>query len=122
MKLTFVEASWFTERLKARMDDERYRAIQNELIGQPEKGKVMPGCGGLRKLRFGDPSRGKGKRGGVRIVYLYIPEAYRVDFFDVYGKDEKDDLTAKEKAALAEFATRVRREALESYERSRGKP
>jgi hypothetical protein len=121
MKLTFVEALWFTPRLKARADDELYRALQNEIAEQPDKGKVMPGCGGLRKLRFADPARGKGKRGGLRIVYLYIPEASRMDFFDVYDKNEKDDLTPKEKKLLAELAKTVRQEAIDAFRRSGGK-
>lgn len=102
------------------MDDESYRAIQNELVDQPDKGKIIPGCGGLRKMRFADPSRGTGRRGGVRIIYLYIPQAFRVDFLDVYGKDEKDDLTPKEKKALAELASRIRKEAVEAFKRSGG--
>jgi hypothetical protein len=120
MKLTFVEVPWFTERLKSRMDDESFRAIQNELARQPDKGRVMPGCGGLRKFRFSDPSRGKGRRGGVRIVYLYISEAFRIDFLDVYGKDEKDDLAASEKKAIAALARSVREEAIDAYRRSGG--
>lgn len=104
------------------MGDDSYRALQNEIAEQPDRGKVMPGCGGLRKLRFADPSRGKGKRGGVRVIYLYIPEASRVDFFDIYGKHEKNDLTTKEKKILAEFAKAVRLEALQAFQRSRGKP
>src|SRR5580700_5731939 len=101
MNLTFVEMPWFTERLKSRLDDESYRAFQNELSANPEKGKTMGGCGGLRKVRFGDPSRGKGKRGGLRVIYLYVPEAFRIDLIDIYGKDEKDDLTPAEKKILA---------------------
>ena len=121
MKLTFIEALWFTQRLKARADDELYRALQNELAELPDKGKVMPGCGGLRKLRFADPARGKGKRGGLRIVYLHIPEASRIDFFDVYDKNEKDDLTPKEKKMLAELAKAVRQEAIDAFRRGGGK-
>ena len=120
MRLTFVEVSSFTHRLKARMDDESFRAMQNELADAPERGRVMPGCGGLRKFRFADPSRGKGRRGGVRIIYLYIPEAERIDFFDAYGKDEKDDLTRKEKKLLVELAKHVRQEAIKAFQRSGG--
>ena len=120
MNLTFVEMPWFAERLKARMSDEGYRTLQNELLADPEKGKRMPGCGGLRKLRFSDPSRGKGKRGGLRIIYLHIPEAFRIDLIDVYGKDEKDDLTPAEKRALAALAAAARREAIAAYRQSRG--
>ena len=122
MKLTFVEAPWFTERLKARMDDESYRAMQNEIAEQPDKGTVMPGCGGLRKIRFADPSRGKGRRGGLRVIYLHIPEVFRVDFFDIYDKNEKDDLTPKEKKMLAGFAKTVRQEAIDAFRRSGGMP
>jgi len=64
-ELTFVETAWFTKRLKARLRDEHYHALQKELLANPEKGKTMGGCGGLRKIRFADPSRGQGKRGGV---------------------------------------------------------
>jgi len=96
MRLTFVETRWFTERLRLRLGDEGYRALQNELEANPAKGSPMPGCGGFRKCRFSDPSRGKGKRGGLRLIYLYIPEAFRIDFVDVYGKDEKDDLTPQQ--------------------------
>jgi hypothetical protein len=120
MKLTFVEMPWFTERLKARLDDESYRALQNEMLANPEKGRTMGGCGGLRKVRSGDPARGQGKRGGVRVIYLYIPQAFRIDLMDVYGKDEKDDLTPAEKKVLARLAAAARQEAIDAYQRSGG--
>lgn len=75
----------------------------------------MPGCGGFRKCRFSDPSRAKGKRGGLRLIYLYVSEAFRIDFVDVYGKDEKDDLTPREKKLLAGLAARMRQEAIDAY-------
>jgi hypothetical protein len=117
MTLTFVEMPWFTERLKSRLFDDSLRALQNELLANPRKGKAMPGCGGLRKIRAGDPSRGKGKRGGMRVIYLYIPEAFRIDLIDVYGKDEKDDLSAAEKRVLAALAAAARAEAVAAYRR-----
>jgi hypothetical protein len=115
MRLTFVETPWFTERLERRLDDERYRELQLHLQEGPEAGSVMPGCGGLRKLRWSDPSRGKGKRGGLRVVYLYTPEAARIDMIDVYGKDEKDDLTAPQKRVLTHLAKLTRQEALSAF-------
>lgn len=120
MRLTFVEMPWFTQRLKARLDDASYRELQDELLSNPARGEVMPGCGGLRKVRAGDPGRGKGKRGGVRIIYLHIPEAYRIDLFDVYGKNEKDDLTSQEKKLLAALVKQVRQEAISACKRRRG--
>lgn len=120
MNLTFVEMPWFAERLKPRLSDDGYRALQEELLANPQKGKPMSGCGGLRKVRFADPSRGKGKRGGLRIVYLYTPEAFRIDLIDVYGKDEKDDLSPAEKKVFARLADAARREAIEAYRKSVG--
>jgi hypothetical protein len=118
--MIFVEMPWFTQRRKKRMSDEVFRALQNGLLTHPQSGDVMPGCGGLRKVRYADPSRGKGKRGGVRIVYLYIPEAFRIDLIDIYGKDEKADLTPQEKRVLSELAGKVRTSAIAAYKRSGG--
>jgi len=60
----------------------------------------MPGTGGFRKLRWGDEARGKGKRGGLRIIYCLLPEEYQVWLFTLYGKGEADDLTPTQKAHL----------------------
>ena len=118
--MIFVEMPWFTQRRKKRMSDDAFRALQNELLAHPQSGDVMPGCGGLRKVRCADPSRGKGKRGGVRIIYLYLPEAYRIDLIDLYGKDEKADLTPQKKKVLSELAGRVRQSAIAAYKCSGG--
>lgn len=76
----------------------------------PNSGDVMPGCGGLRKIRIANPTRGKGKRGGARVIYLHVPAARRFYLLDVYGKDEKDDLSANEKKALRLLAETLKRE------------
>ncbi len=83
MKRLFVESRIFTMRVMDLVDAETYRKIQNELLETPDKGKVIPGCSGLRKLRAEAPSRGKGKRGGCRIVYLNIPDAERLDLIAI---------------------------------------
>ena len=114
---TFVESRAFTALLKDYLDDDAYQELQKELMAAPDKGRVMPGCGGLRKLRFADPKRGKGKRGGVRVIYLHIPEAERIDLLAIYGKDEKDDLTAGEKKVLRALAEQAREEARRRTER-----
>lgn len=108
---TFVESRIFTARLSDYLDDEAFERLQGELLINPDKGDVIPGCGGLRKLRFADPKRGKGKRGGVRVIYLHIPSAERIDLLAIYGKDEKDDLTADEKKILRAMADQARGEA-----------
>jgi hypothetical protein len=68
----------------------------------------MPGCGGLRKIRIGDPRRGKGKRGGARVIYLHVAEVSLIYLVTVYGKDQKDDLSAEDKRAYSELARSVK--------------
>lgn len=108
----FVEAEAFTQYVRLLLDDETYRTFQNELVNHPEKGPVMKGCGGLRKARIEQPLRGKGKRGGCRIIYLYIPEVSRIDLLAIYSKDKQENLTEKQRKALRAMAERARREAL----------
>ena len=67
-----VEAPEFTARVSDYVDDDEYRGLQEFLAGKPAAGDVMPGTGGFRKLRRGDPRRGKGKRGGLRVIYYYL--------------------------------------------------
>jgi len=117
---SFVESRVFTARLRDYLDDETYSALQQELLAAPDKGAVIPGCGGLRKLRFADPKRGKGKRGGVRVIYLHIPEAERIDLLAIYGKDEKDDLTKDEKKILRQLAREAFLEAKRRVRRREG--
>ena len=66
----------------------------------PALGDVMPGTGGFRKIRWEDARRGKGKRGGLRVIYYYLTAEHQIWFFTLYGKDEAVDLTAKEKKVL----------------------
>ena len=122
MKKTFVESRVFTARAKLRLDDESLHSLQNELLANPDKGSVMPGCGGLRKVRAADQRRGKGKRGGVRVVYLNVPEAERIDLITVYGKDEKDDLSEREKKALRTLVASLRAEAIAAFRRKGRRP
>jgi hypothetical protein len=97
MNKTFVETREFTEWVKEYMCDEALADCQRELLHDPETGSVMPGCGGLRKMRVADPRRGKGKRGGVRVIYLHIEEADQIHLITVYGKDQKDDVSATDR-------------------------
>lgn len=60
----------------------------------------MQGAGGFRKMRWADPRRGKGRRGGLRIIYFYFESGRQIWLMAVYGKDEAPDLTAREKKVL----------------------
>lgn len=118
MKAVFIESSEFTEWVAEFLPDDAYAALQQELMAQPDKGDVMPGCGGLRKVRTTDPKRGKGKRGGARVIYLYVPEARWFFMLDIYGKDEKDDLSPSQKKSLSQLVDELRRQALATLRRS----
>lgn len=108
MVTLFIEALGFTRRITEFLDDEAYRRFQNELQRNPNKGEVMPGCGGLRKVRLESPRRNKGKRGGFRVVYLHVPEAKRIYFLAIYGKNEQDDLSAEQKCQLRSLAENIK--------------
>ena len=109
MMYTFYETPFFTRRVTELLDDETYRQLQNELQANPAKGEVMQGCGGIRKVRLEDPKRGKGKRGGFRVIYLHVPEAGRIYFVTIYGKDEQDDLDTDQKRQLRAIAEQTRK-------------
>ena len=88
------------------LDDLAYRQLQNEMMRQPDAGDVIAGTGGLRKLRFADRTRGKGKRGGLRVIYYWRVAADQFWLFTLYDKDEAADLTASERKALGAMLTR----------------
>lgn len=67
--LEFIETKIFTKRSAEYLDDEALRQLQIELVLDPEKGKLIKGGGGLRKIRVADSHRGKGKRGGLEGVW-----------------------------------------------------
>ena len=100
MRLVFFETPLFTRLLPGYLNDESYRALQRALLENPELGDVMPGTGGFRKVRWEDSRRGKGKRGGLRVVYYYLTADHQIWFFTLYDKDEATDLTSGEKKAL----------------------
>lgn len=113
MKKRFIETSALTTWVETHSPqwDVTYAEFQSKLMEDPACGKVMPGCGGLRKIRLADPRRGKGKRGGARIIYLHVPEADWIFLVDIYDKDEKEDLSAAEKKVLAKLAEQLKLEA-----------
>ena len=100
MKAVFVELAAFERHRADYLDDEAFRALQNLLMKQPEAGDLIPETGGLRKLRFADARRGKGKRGGLRVIYYWWDAVLQFWLFTVYDKDEMDDLTPQQRKTL----------------------
>jgi len=70
------------------------------LMGNQESGDVVEGTGGLRKIRYADAKRGKGKRGGLRVIFYWWQPGKQFWLFTVYNKDEMDDLTAAQRNFL----------------------
>ncbi len=109
---TFVETTGFARRRPRFLSDGAYADLRNELVADPQKGSVMPGCGGLRKLRIADPKRQKGNRGGARVIYLYVPEARQFLMLKIYGKAEQQDLLPNEKRLFREISREYKASAV----------
>ncbi|MBI1737990.1 MAG: toxin [Acidobacteria bacterium] len=112
--MEFIEAPAFSRYVPDYLAEDEYRELQNQLAAHPELGDLMPGTGGFRKLRWRDPRRGKGRRGGLRIIYYYFLADQQIWLMTVYDKDEASDLTSKQKKVLRnalETELQVRRAA-----------
>jgi hypothetical protein len=116
--MEFFEAPAFTRYLPEYLDDEEYRRLQQELARKPEAGDLMPGTGGFRKVRWADIRRGKGRRGGLRVIYYYFAAEHQIWLMTLYGKNEMADLTAREKKML-KSAIEAERKAREEAGRKR---
>jgi hypothetical protein len=88
--VVLVETSVFTRLIRDLLPDEMYRRLQAHLVINPEAGDVISGGGGLRKLRW--RVEGKGKRGGLRVIYYRI-DSGRLYLLYVYRKSDQTDLT-----------------------------
>ena len=106
MKALFVELPAFSRFRTDYLTDEGFRTLQNAPMESPVAGDVIEATGGLRKLRQADPRRGKGKRGGLRVIYFWWEAGRQFWLFTLYDKDETDDLSAKDKKALKEMLKR----------------
>jgi hypothetical protein len=99
--MVFIESSAFTKWITHIMSDDDYRRFQNVLMRSPDVGKLIPGGGGLRKVRCAVKS--KGKRGGARIIYYWIVNDQKILMLYAYEKNVAEDLTADQIKALLAF-------------------
>ena len=100
--ITVVEAPAFSRRAEKLLSKSEYQDLIVYLAGHPEEGDEIPGTGGVRKMRFA--AQGKGKSGGVRVIYYYFDQGIPIYALVVYGKGERADLKPDEKKAVAAFA------------------
>jgi hypothetical protein len=96
--ITVVETRAFLARAKDRLSDEERAELIGVIANDPEYGAVMKGTGGIRKVRFA--RKGKGKSGGVRVVYYFHNDALPVFLLTVFAKNEKANLTKGERNDL----------------------
>ena len=86
----FIETKLFSRIVEDYLTDAQYTQVQEALMRNPESGRVVPGSGGVRKLRWGQP--GRGKRGGIRIIY-YLERADGIIWMlTLYAKNETSDI------------------------------
>ena len=90
--VVLVETPIFNRHIQEYMDDDEYGEMQAFLTLHPDAGKVIKGSGGMRKLRWG--GSGRGKRGGLRVIYYWWVAMERISLLMAYPKNEQDDLTA----------------------------
>jgi mRNA-degrading endonuclease RelE of RelBE toxin-antitoxin system len=102
--MVFIEITSFTGDLKRLLSDDEYRAFQQHLADNPAAGDVIQGTGGLRKVRWAQV--GRGKSGGVRVIYHWVPKAHHIRLLMIYPKSMKADLSKAEKAALKKIVER----------------
>lgn len=105
--IEFVETSIFTKQIKELATDDELKDLQVELIAQPDKGDIISGTGGLRKIRMAVGN--KGKSGSVRVLYVlaYVDKIFLVL---AYPKSAKDSLTNEEKSTLKKLVQSLKGE------------
>ncbi|OGO65228.1 MAG: hypothetical protein A2Z45_11480 [Chloroflexi bacterium RBG_19FT_COMBO_55_16] len=92
--MEFVETLSFTRRLRGLLSDDEYCLLQTALMLHPAKGPVIQGSGGIRKFRWA--ISGRGKRGGVRVIYYWAVHRDILFMLLIYSKNEQDDLTPEQ--------------------------
>jgi hypothetical protein len=100
MKALFVELPAFERHRAEYLDDLDMSQLQRLLLSNPTAGAVIPGTGGLRKLRWADRRRSQGRRGGLRCIYFWWEAGAQFWLFTIYDKSEADDLDPAQSASL----------------------
>jgi hypothetical protein len=106
--MIFIEHPVFSRQIVELLTDEEYGRFQTELVRNPRTGDVIPGLFGLRKVRVA--TSGRGKRGGVRVIYLLLPEEDVIYLFYAYSKGDMLDLTPEQQRRFKQAVQTIKRE------------
>lgn len=90
--MIIVETPIFNKQVLEALPDDEYRLFQTMLLERPDGGKIIPGSGGLRKIRWS--AEGRGKRSGIRIIYYWFTAQGAILLLFIYPKNVQADLTA----------------------------
>jgi len=90
--LSFIETKLFTKLVTEHLSDEEYARLQDALIRDPETGDLIPGSGGVRKVRWG--VKGRGKRGGLRVIYYARTRQGQIWMLTLYAKNVAETIPA----------------------------
>ena len=96
--MVFIEVTTFRRSAAKLLDDDALAALQTMLMLRPDAGDIIPGTGGLRKVRV--PAKGKGKRGGGRVIYYWIMSDDQIFLLYAYAKNERTDITPQQARLL----------------------
>jgi mRNA-degrading endonuclease RelE of RelBE toxin-antitoxin system len=99
--MVIIETSVFTRQVQQLLSDEEYQELQTALVNRPNTGSIIVGSGGLRKLRW--TTKGKGKRGGSRVIYYWAVTQDQLLMLLIYSKREREDLTRGQLKTLREI-------------------
>jgi len=98
--MVFIESTTFTKLLSDYLSDDEYRGLQSYLLNKPDAGDLVRGSGGVRKVRWA-PS-GKGKSGGVRVIYYWKRTDHEIWMLTIYSKSERSTIPAHVLKQIAE--------------------
>ena len=90
--ISFIETKLFTRLVQDYLSDDEYAALQQALLADPEVGAIIPGSGGVRKLRWG--VAGRGKRGGIRVIYFLRTRHGQIWMLTLYAKNVAENISA----------------------------
>jgi hypothetical protein len=106
--LVFIRSGRFERGADGLLDEEDVRLLENRLTEDPHAGEVIVGGHGVRKLRVA--SSGRGKRGGSRVLYLYIQVRSRIHLLAVFAKSDQEDLNSRAYRDVIAEAMRLKEE------------